>query len=70
MLEVTLSEQYQVAIPKEIRDSLHLQAGQKFSIVLKGDLIALVPKASSMQSFRGILKGASTADIRDRSERL
>ena len=43
MLEVTLSEQYQVVIPKEIRDSLHLKAGQKFSIVLKGDSITLVP---------------------------
>ena len=32
MLEVTLSEQYQISIPEEIRDSLHLQAGQKFSI--------------------------------------
>ncbi|MEI6709143.1 MAG: AbrB/MazE/SpoVT family DNA-binding domain-containing protein [Methylococcales bacterium] len=43
MLEVTLSEQYQVVIPKEIRDSLHLKARQKFSIVLKGDSITLVP---------------------------
>jgi AbrB family looped-hinge helix DNA binding protein len=69
MLEVTLSEQYQVAIPKEIRDSLHLKAGQKFTIVLKGDLIALVPKPS-INSFRGILKGANTDNVRDRSERL
>lgn len=69
MLEVTLSEQYQVVIPKEIRDSLHLKAGQKFSIVLKGDSITLVPEPS-IQTFRGILKGANTDNIRDRSERL
>lgn len=69
MLEVTLSEQYQVAIPKEIRDSLHLKAGQKFSILLKGDSIALVPKPS-IKAFRGILRGANTENIRDRSERL
>lgn len=69
MLEVTLSEQYQVAIPKEIRDSLHLKAGQKFTIVLKGDLIALVPKPST-KSFRDILKGANTDNVRDRSERV
>jgi AbrB family looped-hinge helix DNA binding protein len=69
MLEATLSNEYQVAIPKEIRDSLHLKAGQKFSVVLKGDLITFIPKPSIM-SYRGILKGANTENIRDRSERL
>ena len=69
MLEVTLSEQYQVDIPKEIRDSLHLKAGQKFSVVVKGDSIALVLKPS-IKRFRGILKGANTDNFRDRSERI
>jgi AbrB family looped-hinge helix DNA binding protein len=69
MLEVTLSEQYQVAIPKEIRDSLHLKAGQKFTVVLKGDLITLVPRPS-IKAFRGILKGSNTDNVRDRSERI
>lgn len=69
MLEVTLTEQYQVNIPQEVRDVLHLEVGQKFLIVLKGDSIALVPKSSN-NSFRGILKGANTNDIRDRSERI
>lgn len=44
MLEVTLSEQYQISIPPEIRDSLHLQAGQKFSISIQDNLISLAPK--------------------------
>jgi len=69
MLEVTLSEHYQVVIPKEICNLLHLAAGQKFSIELQGDLIALVP-TPAIQSFRGILKGANTSNVRDRSERL
>lgn len=69
MLEATLSEQYQVSIPEEIRSALHLTAGQKFSIVVKGDLISLVPK-SSFQALRGILKGANTNNVRDRSERI
>ena len=69
MLEVTLSEQYQVSIPEEIRNSLHLTAGQKFSIVVKGDLISLVPKPS-FQALRGILKGADVHNVRDRSERI
>ena len=69
MLEVTLSQHYQISIPQEIRDLLNLQVGQKFSVVLKNDSITLVPK-SSMQSFRGILKGANTHTVRDRSERV
>ena len=69
MLEVTLSEQHQIVIPKEISDSLHLKAGQKFSIVVKGDSISLVPK-SSIALFRGILKGVNTDNIRDRNERI
>ena len=69
MLEVTLSQHYQISIPQEIRDLLNLQVWQKFSVVLKNDSITLVPK-SSMQSFRGILKGANTHNVRDRSERV
>ena len=67
MLEVTLSQHYQISIPQEIRDLLNLQVGQKFSVVLKNDSITLVPK-SSMQSFRGILKGANTHNVRHSME--
>jgi AbrB family looped-hinge helix DNA binding protein len=69
MLEVTLSQHYQISIPQEIRDLLNLQVGQKFSVVLKNDSITLVPK-SSIQSFRGVLKGANTHNVRDRNERV
>jgi len=69
MLDVYLSQHYEISIPQEIRDLLNLQVGQKFSVVLKNDSITLVPK-SSIQSFRGILKGANTHNVRDRSERV
>ncbi|WP_103666476.1 AbrB/MazE/SpoVT family DNA-binding domain-containing protein [Pseudanabaena sp. BC1403] len=69
MREVTLSQHYQISIPQEIRDLLNLQVGQKFSVVLKNDSITLVPQ-SSIQSFRGVLKGANTHNVRDRSERV
>ena len=69
MPEVIMSEQYPVAIPKEILDSLHLKVGQKFVVEVKSDTITLMPK-SSFKSFRGILKGANTENIRDRSKRI
>lgn len=68
MLEVTLSEQHQVAIPEEVLESLNFKVGQQFDVVVKGNLISLVPKRS-IASFRGILKGANTEDIRDRNDR-
>jgi len=69
MLEVSLSQQYQIPIPQEIRDLLNLKAGQKFTILLQGDSITLVPKPS-IQSLRGVLKGANTSNVRDHSERV
>jgi AbrB family looped-hinge helix DNA binding protein len=69
MLEVTLSQHYQVSIPQEVRDLLNLKVGQKFSVVLQNDSITLVPR-SSIQSFRGVLKGANVLNVRDRSERV
>ncbi len=69
MLEVGLSQDYQVCIPQEIRDLLNLKAGQKFSILLQGDSITLVPKPA-IQSFRGILKGANVNNVRDRIARI
>lgn len=69
MLEVTLTENYQLDIPKEICDSLHFKAGQKFSVEFKDNLIAFVPQPS-INSFRGVLKGANVNNIRDHSERI
>jgi AbrB family looped-hinge helix DNA binding protein len=69
MFEVTISQHYKVSIPKEISDLLGLKVGQKFSVVLRNDSITLVPK-SSIQSFRGVLKGANTHNVRDRSEKV
>lgn len=68
MLEATLSAQYQISIPEEIRTSLHLKAGQRFSILLQGDTISLIPKPS-IKLLRGILKGANPHDVRDRHDR-
>ncbi|MDD4963738.1 MAG: AbrB/MazE/SpoVT family DNA-binding domain-containing protein [Gallionella sp.] len=68
MLEATLSERYQIAIPEEIRTSLHLKAGQKLSVLLQGDTISLIPKPS-IKLLRGVLKGANTQDERDRNDR-
>jgi len=69
MASVTLSSKFQLSIPKTIREQMHLQAGQKFAIIPKGDTIVLAP-IRPLNKMRGILKGADTSSYRDRTDRL
>jgi len=69
MASVTLSAEYQLSIPKEVRDEMHLRVGQKFAVIPKGDSIVLVP-IRSLEDSRGSLKGADPSDYRDRDDGL
>jgi AbrB family looped-hinge helix DNA binding protein len=69
MTSVTLSSKFQLSIPKSIREEMHLQAGQKFVILPKGDTIVLAPM-HTLDEMRGRLKGADSSNYRDRSDRL
>lgn len=68
MKTVALSSKFQIAIPKEIREKLHYQAGDKFMFIAKGDILYLVP-VSNLKNLRGIMKGANKSNIRDRRDR-
>jgi AbrB family looped-hinge helix DNA binding protein len=69
MISATLSSKYQLAIPKAIREELGLQAGQKFAVIAKGDVIELVP-LRSLKAARGMFKGADPSGYRDRKDRV
>ena len=43
METVTVSPEFQVVIPKAVRDALQLSAGQKMQVVAFGDRIELIP---------------------------
>jgi AbrB family looped-hinge helix DNA binding protein len=71
MLQAKLSSKFQLAIPKAIREDLNLQAGQKFTLVARGNIIELIPLRSIMDA-RGMLSSSSfnsSSDYRDRQER-
>ena len=68
MATTTVSPKYQVVIPKEIREKLHLKSGQKMSVVTKGGIIYFVPE-KPLESFRGFLRGIDTKDIREENDR-
>jgi AbrB family looped-hinge helix DNA binding protein len=68
MHSAVLSSKFQICIPKELRDELHIEAGQTFIFIPHGNSIQLVPKRS-IKDVKGIMAGANSSNIRDRRDR-
>ena len=64
----TLSEKFQISIPKAVRDEQRWQAGQEFVFIPKGQGVLLMP-APELEQLAGIAKGAKTRGVRDRADR-
>jgi AbrB family looped-hinge helix DNA binding protein len=64
METLTISPKFQVVIPKEIRDRLHLTAGQKVQVIAYENRIELIP-VRPMHTMRGFLRGIDTEVERD-----
>jgi AbrB family looped-hinge helix DNA binding protein len=69
MATTTISPKFQIVIPKEVREKLHLAPSQRLQIVEKGGVITLVPEVP-LKSLKGALKGMSKTDIREKKDRL
>ncbi len=59
MQSVTVSPKYQVVIPKNVRESLKLQPGQKMQVIEYAGRIELIPERN-IKELRGFLKGINT----------
>jgi AbrB family looped-hinge helix DNA binding protein len=59
METVTVSPQFQVVIPKAVRESMNIRPGRQFRVIGYGDRIELVP-ARQVQDLRGYLSGIDT----------
>ncbi|MBT7410027.1 MAG: AbrB/MazE/SpoVT family DNA-binding domain-containing protein [Methylococcales bacterium] len=71
MISAKLSSKYQLSIPKSIRESLKLKAGQQFTLITIGKIIEMVP-IISVENARGMLGQCdeyNSDDYRDRKER-
>jgi AbrB family looped-hinge helix DNA binding protein len=64
MTTVRVSPKFQVVIPREIRKSLGIRAGQRVQVLLYEDRVEFVP-LKPMKRMRGFLKGISTTVPRD-----
>jgi len=57
---VKISPKFQVVIPREVREKLHLVAGQRMQVVAYGNRIELIPERE-IADMCGFLKGIDTA---------
>ena len=64
MNAVKLSPKYQVVIPREVRENLHLIPGQMMQVIAYGNRIELMP-SKDIRKMRGFLKGIDTTVSRE-----
>lgn len=65
MTTVTVSSKYQVVIPKEVREKLQIQIGQKFQIIPYENRLEFIP-IRKLSEMRGFLKGIDTSIEREK----
>ncbi len=64
MTTVTVSPKFQVVIPRDIRERLQIEVGQKVQAIAFQDRVELIPVRTA-KSLRGFLKGLDTRLERD-----
>ena len=64
MAIVTISPKFQVVIPREIRESLGLVAGQKMQALEYEGRVEFIPLRSARQ-LRGLMKGVEAPFVRE-----
>jgi AbrB family looped-hinge helix DNA binding protein len=64
MHTVTVSPKYQVVIPKNIREAMHLRPGQKMKVIEYDGRIELIPDRN-ISELKGFLKGINTEFVRE-----
>lgn len=68
-MQATISNKYQIVIPKPLRERLHLKPQQKLTILEKDKMLILVPQVS-LDELRGIASGVQTDGFRGKKDRL
>ncbi len=62
---VTVSPKFQVVIPRDIREALQLEPGQKVQALQYQNRIEFIP-VQAMRKMRGFLKGIDTVVAREK----
>ncbi len=64
MTVVTVSPKFQVVIPREIREALQLEPGQKVQVLQYQNRVEFIP-VQPMRRMHGVLKGIDASVPRD-----
>jgi len=65
MTAVTVSPKYQVVIPKDVREAMGIESGQKIQVLVYKNRIELIP-LQPIKKLRGIAKGIEIPFERDK----
>lgn len=65
MQTVIISPKFQIVIPKEVREALHLRPGEKLHVFRYQNRLEFVP-VKDIKKMRGFLKGIDTNIERDK----
>ncbi len=66
--QATVSNDYRIEIPEEIRREVSLVTGQRVEVFVKNGVITLVPD-KPLSALRGFLKGMSMDGVREEEDR-
>ena len=66
---VTISEKYQMVIPRAIREKWGIKPGQKVRLFVYGNVLEVVP-VRNIKEARGFLKGMSSNIEREEEDRV
>ncbi|MGB5054751.1 MAG: AbrB/MazE/SpoVT family DNA-binding domain-containing protein [Nitrospirales bacterium] len=69
MATTTISPNFQIVIPKDVREKHRLHPQQRLQVVEKGGVITLIPEVP-FQNLKGALKGMSRTAIRGKRGRV
>ncbi|MBI1735980.1 MAG: AbrB/MazE/SpoVT family DNA-binding domain-containing protein [Candidatus Rokubacteria bacterium] len=64
-----LSTKFQLVVPRGPRERLGLRPGMTFTVFDKGGILVLVPQRPP-RAYRGIARGATPRDLREKKDRL
>ena len=67
MSSATLSSKFQILVPKDVRETLKLQPGQKFDFIVVGNALQVVPQVHMRELF-GSFAHITEPFLRDRSD--
>ena len=66
---VTISEKYQMVIPRAIREKWGIKPGQKVRLIVYGNVLEVVP-VRNIKEARGFLKGMNSNIEREEDDRV